>query len=70
MPASPAEIPGMPTPSAGTTTPSTTCSASRVLLAYFSRTGENYHYGGRITLEVGNTQVVADMISAAIAVDV
>jgi flavodoxin len=41
-----------------------------VLLAYFSRTGENYHYGGRITLEVGNTQVVADMISAAIAVDV
>ena len=42
----------------------------RVLLAYFSRAGENYYYGDRIDLTVGNTQVVADMIRAAIPVDV
>ena len=28
----------------------------RLLLAYFSRPGENYHYGGRRTLDVGNTE--------------
>lgn len=43
---------------------------ARVLLAYFSRAGENYYYGDRIVLSVGNTQVVADIIRAAIAVDV
>ena len=32
---------------------------SKVLLAYFSRAGENYHYGGRTYLEVGNTEIVA-----------
>lgn len=42
----------------------------RVLLAYFSRPGENYYYGDRVTLETGNTEVVADMIAAAAAVDV
>ena len=41
-----------------------------VLLAYFSRAGENYHYGGRRRLQVGNTQVVADMISRLIRCDV
>jgi flavodoxin len=41
-----------------------------VLLAYFSRAGENYRYGGRVDLKVGNTQVVADMISARAVVDV
>jgi flavodoxin len=41
-----------------------------VLLAYFSRAGENYFNGGRTVLQVGNTAVVADMISAAVAVDV
>jgi flavodoxin len=41
-----------------------------VLLAYFSRAGENYHYGGRTTLAVGNTEVLAAMISSAVAVDV
>jgi flavodoxin len=45
-------------------------SGKGVLLAYFSRAGENYHYGGRVDLKVGNTQVVADMISARAAVDV
>jgi flavodoxin len=43
---------------------------SRVLLAYFSRAGENYHYGGRTHLEVGNTEVAAEMISASISADV
>ncbi|WP_308124231.1 flavodoxin [Mycolicibacterium xanthum] len=41
-----------------------------MLLAYFSRAGENYHYGGRIDLEIGNTQVLADMIASEVAVDV
>ncbi|MCW3768473.1 flavodoxin [Paenarthrobacter ureafaciens] len=38
----------------------------RILLAYFSRAGENYYYGGRTNLEIGNTEVLADMISARI----
>jgi flavodoxin len=37
---------------------------------YFSGAGENYHYGGRRTLEVGNTQVVAEMVGDLIACDV
>lgn len=48
----------------------TAASGSKVLLAYFSRPGENYHYGGRIDLEVGNTEVLAQMIASAITVDV
>ena len=56
--------PPTPDPSADPT------SANRVLLAYFSRAGENYYYGDRIDLEIGNTQVVADMIAAAISADV
>jgi flavodoxin len=43
---------------------------SKVLLAYFSRAGENYYYGDTTILKVGNTQVVADMISSAATVDV
>lgn len=42
----------------------------RVLLAYFSRAGENYYYGGRTNLEIGNTEVLAGMISDAIGCDV
>lgn len=41
----------------------------RTLLAYFSRAGENYHYGGRIDLEVGNTAVVADIVADLFDVD-
>lgn len=37
-------------------------SQGSVLLAYFSRPGENYHYGDRVDLEVGNTEVLAEMI--------
>lgn len=42
---------------------------SRVLLAYFSRAGENYWNGGRRRLAVGNTQVVAETIGRLIACD-
>ncbi|MDP9794157.1 flavodoxin [Catenuloplanes nepalensis] len=42
----------------------------RVLLAYFSRAGENYYDGGRRTLEIGNTEVVAGMIRGTIGCDV
>ena len=42
----------------------------RVLIAYFSRAGENYYYGDRIDLEVGNTEVLANKISALIDCDV
>jgi flavodoxin len=41
-----------------------------VLLAYFSRAGENYYYGGRTQLAVGNTEVVAGMIGRLIGCDV
>jgi flavodoxin len=44
--------------------------ANRILLAYFSRPGENYYYGGRRNLEVGNTEVLARMISELIDCDV
>lgn len=42
----------------------------RVLLAYFSRGGENYYYGGRRDLDVGNTEVLAGMISKLMTCDV
>jgi flavodoxin len=41
-----------------------------VLLAYFSRAGENYWNGGRRRLAVGNTQVVAEMIGRLVGCDV
>jgi len=52
--------------------PDTTERASerRILLAYYSRAGENYYYGGRRILEVGNTEVLARMIRQLIACDV
>ena len=42
----------------------------RILLAYFSRAGENYYYGGRTGLNTGNTEVLARMISKLITCDV
>jgi flavodoxin len=44
--------------------------ARTVLLAYFSRPGENYYNGGRRTIEVGNTEVLARMIADRIDCDV
>jgi len=55
-----------PTPATRPSTPDGT----RVLLAYFSRAGENYHYGGRKNLDVGNTEVLAGMISDSITCDI
>jgi flavodoxin len=52
------------TPSPSTARPSQ--DGQGVLLAYFSRAGENYYYGGRTNLEVGNTEVLAGMISTLI----
>ena len=43
---------------------------ARVLIAYFSRAGENYHYGGRRFLEVGNTEVLAGIIGNHVTCDV
>ncbi|WP_433719472.1 flavodoxin [Actinoplanes sp. CA-051413] len=43
---------------------------NRVLLAYFSRAGENYFNGGRRRLTVGNTEVVAGVIGRLIGCDV
>jgi flavodoxin len=34
-----------------------------VLIAYFSRAGENYYYGDRIDLEVGNTEILIRILS-------
>jgi flavodoxin len=42
----------------------------RILLAYYSRAGENYYFGGRRTLEVGNTEVLAGIIRRLFACDV
>lgn len=51
--------------------PASTGSAGRrILLAYFSRPGENYSYGGRTNLKTGNTEVLAGMISDRIECDV
>jgi flavodoxin len=47
-----------------------TVRGSNVLLAYFSRAGENYYYGGRKTLDVGNTEVLANLISQRVDCDV
>jgi flavodoxin len=44
--------------------------ADGVLIAYFSRASENYHYGGRRFLEVGNTEVLVGMIRDRLACDV
>lgn len=41
----------------------------RLLLVWFSRPGENYHYGGRRDLDVGNTQVVARTIRDLVGCD-
>jgi flavodoxin len=45
-------------------------SSARVLLAYFSRAGENYYNGGRTNLLVGYTEVLAGIISGQITCDV
>ena len=63
-------VSGTVTAQPGDTPEPTAAAGSRVLLAYFSRAGENYFNGGRTVLQVGNTAVLAEMISSAVAVDV
>jgi hypothetical protein len=58
--------PGDPDPASR---PGPAGSGARVLLAYFSRAGENYHYGGRRNLKTGNTEILARMIDGTIACD-
>ncbi|SKB08880.1 Flavodoxin [Aeromicrobium choanae] len=41
-----------------------------MLVAYFSRAGENYSYGDRVWLETGNTEVAVRMIADTIDCDV
>lgn len=53
-----------------TSAPSAAPTDARVLAAYFSRAGENYHYGGREFLEVGNTEVLVGLIRERIDCDV
>lgn len=43
--------------------------AGRALLVYFSRAGENYADGGRVDLEIGNTAVIAGIITDLTGID-
>lgn len=68
---------GSETTAAGTNAPTTDDNSEpvakpgrKVLLAFFSRAGENYFNGGRKELVVGNTEVVAGMIRDSIGCDV
>lgn len=60
----------LPSPAADPSTMAPVAGGNRVLLAYFSRPGENYYYGDRTMLDVGNTRIVTDMIADATDVDV
>lgn len=51
---------------AGQSAPAPTKSDSRILVAYFSRTGENYQVG---VIEKGNTHIMADMIAEITGAD-
>lgn len=52
-----------------TPSPGTPAASSAVLLVSFSRAGENYVYGGRTNLVVGNTDVLATMIGEQVVCD-
>jgi flavodoxin len=52
------------------TQPAQAAGGGGILLAYFSRPGENYWNGGRRNLKVGNTEVLARAISARLDCDV
>lgn len=53
-----------------TTSPRPAASGQRLLVAYFSRPGENWWNGGRHDLQVGNTQVLAGLIADRVQCDV
>lgn len=54
----------------GRTAATTSAATSGVLVVYYSRAGENYWYGDRRDLDVGNTEVLARMIEERIDCDV
>jgi flavodoxin len=60
----------MPSQEPSSQNPPARQSRGRVLLAYFSRAWENYYYGGRTDLTVGNTEVLAGMIKDRLDCDV
>lgn len=71
--------PNRPTEAGTSTTPPSTMPVTppqrrsgggNVLLAYFSRAGENHWEGGRRNLDIGNTKVVAQHIADQIGCDV
>ncbi|MFS0699315.1 flavodoxin [Cellulomonas sp. 179-A 4D5 NHS] len=51
------------------TVPTSPPVTTSMLLVYFSRPGENYWYGDRRDLEIGNTEVLATMITDRIDCD-
>lgn len=55
--------------STATSTTFVPTAGARTLLVFFSRAGENYHYGGRRDLTVGNTEVLANLIAERIDCD-
>jgi flavodoxin len=73
-----AGVTGCATPDLGSSPPTASATAvgsdappngSKVLLAYFSRPGENYYYGGRTNLDVGNTEALATMMNGIVRGD-
>ena len=64
-----ASVAGVPLSACGGSSPPQ-AGGGRILLAYFSRPGENYWNGGRRDLEVGNTEVLARTISARLECEV
>ena len=64
-----ASVAGVPLSACGGSSPPQ-AGGGRILLAYFSRPGENYWNGGRRDLEVGNTEVLARTIIARLDCDV
>lgn len=48
---------------------SSSTDSSGVLLAFYSRAGENYWYGGRRVLDVGSTEVVSGLIADRVDCD-
>lgn len=61
---------GRTTPGPSELPASATAPGRRILLAYFSRPGENYYYGGRRNLRTGNTEVLARTIREHLTCDV
>jgi hypothetical protein len=76
--ASPTGVPAQQAPAQPTRAPvqptqapiQPTATGGKIRLAYFSRAGENHYYGERTHLDVGNTEVLAGMISQLIGCDV